>query len=737
MIIRIFDGKYGYESSYTGSEVDTALYRAFNAVVKDDDNEFTGSNTFAGPVDLGGNATVNTPELDDDSTKVANTAFVKAQGYLTEIMAEMINEALGFTPQSTDNLVTTISSLSTDKTYPSAKCVYDAVHANTTAIEANTSAIANNTTAIEANTGSLTALGSTVAANTDAIASIQADYQTTANMVTTINSASTNTKYPTAKAVYNAVNANATAIAANTSAIAANTTAIATNTSAIGDLQTNSQTTANMVTTISNLSTDTTYPSAKAVYNAVHANATAIEANTSAIGDLQTSSQTTANLVTTISSTSTDTTYPSAKCVYKAVSTNTSAIAANTTAIAGVTTLIPSAATASNKLADKEFVNSSVATNTAYFIGTFNSVAELEAYSGTLTNNDYAFVISTDTAGNTIYNRYKYNGTTWLFEYALNNSSFTSDQWAAVNSGITTTAVAQIAANKSNIEANASAIGDLQTNSQTTANMVTTITSASTDATYPSAKAVYNAVNANTTAIAANTSAIAANTSAIGSIQADYQTTANMVTTINNSSTNTKYPSAKAVYNAVNVNTTAILALGSTVADNTSAIGENTTAIAANTSSILALGSTVADNTSSILALSSTVASNTTAITANTSAIATNTTAITANTTAIAANTNSILALGSTVAANTSAIAANTSAIAANTTNIATNTTAISALGSTVASNTSAIGSIQADYQTTANLITTISSLSTDTTYPSAKCVYDIVGNIEAILRGI
>ena len=104
---------------------------------------------------------------------------------------------------------------------------------------------------------------------------------------------------------------------------------------------------------------------------------------------------------------------------------------------------IPSQASSSNQLADKAFVNSSIATNTANFIGTFNSVAELEAYSGTLTNNDYAFVVGTDTAGNTVYDRYKYTTATtpasWVYEYELNNSSFTADQWAAINSGATTT----------------------------------------------------------------------------------------------------------------------------------------------------------------------------------------------------------------------------------------------------------------------------------------------------------
>lgn len=83
------------------------------------------------------------------------------------------------------------------------------------------------------------------------------------------------------------------------------------------------------------------------------------------------------------------------------------------------------------------YVNSSVATNTAYFRGTFNSVAELNAYSGDKTLNDYAFVRTTDEAGNTLYNRYKWNGTSWEYEYALNNSSFTSVQWETINSGLT------------------------------------------------------------------------------------------------------------------------------------------------------------------------------------------------------------------------------------------------------------------------------------------------------------
>ena len=134
-----------------------------------------------------------------------------------------------------------------------------------------------------------------------------------------------------------------------------------------------------------------------------------------------------------------------------ATSSNISAIATNTSHINEIYGLIPNDASTANQLTTEAFVNSSISTNTANFIGTFNSVAELEAYSGTLTNNDYAFVATEDAAGNTLYDRYKWNGSEWLFEYELNNSSFTADQWAAINSGITAGYVTQIAANTSAI----------------------------------------------------------------------------------------------------------------------------------------------------------------------------------------------------------------------------------------------------------------------------------------------
>jgi len=132
------------------------------------------------------------------------------------------------------------------------------------------------------------------------------------------------------------------------------------------------------------------------------------------------------------------------------------------TAVSDIQAVIPNDATAQNQLADKSFVNSSIASSTANFIGTFNSVAEMEAYSGTLTNNDYAFVRTTDTAGNTLYDRYKWNGSAWLFEYELNNSSFTAEQWASINSKATESKIAQIATNATNITTLQGQIADKQ-----------------------------------------------------------------------------------------------------------------------------------------------------------------------------------------------------------------------------------------------------------------------------------
>lgn len=103
---------------------------------------------------------------------------------------------------------------------------------------------------------------------------------------------------------------------------------------------------------------------------------------------------------------------------------------------------IPTQASASNQLADKEFVNSSISTATATFRGTVTTTQALAALTGDL--NDYAFLENIDSTTGQVesYDRYKWVESGgdyghWKYEYTLNNSSFTAAQWDAINSGIT------------------------------------------------------------------------------------------------------------------------------------------------------------------------------------------------------------------------------------------------------------------------------------------------------------
>jgi hypothetical protein len=144
---------------------------------------------------------------------------------------------------------------------------------------------------------------------------------------------------------------------------------------------------------------------------------------------------------------------------------------ANADDIDAIEEKIPAAASDQNQLADKLFVNSSIATNTANFKGSFNEVSDLQlttaatrsdiatALGGVISgadNNDYAFVQipTADLSPTEIarVERYKYNGSAWAFEYALNNSGFTSSQWEALNSGITSGLVTKLLALPTNAE---------------------------------------------------------------------------------------------------------------------------------------------------------------------------------------------------------------------------------------------------------------------------------------------
>lgn len=112
---------------------------------------------------------------------------------------------------------------------------------------------------------------------------------------------------------------------------------------------------------------------------------------------------------------------------------------ANSDDIDAIEGKIPSAASSSNQLADKNYVNSAIATAAADFKGTYNTLADLEAVTG-VNANDYGYVVSTDSLGNKSYARYKYvEGTGWVYEYTIANPIFTQSEWDAINSGLSST----------------------------------------------------------------------------------------------------------------------------------------------------------------------------------------------------------------------------------------------------------------------------------------------------------
>lgn len=143
--------------------------------------------------------------------------------------------------------------------------------------------------------------------------------------------------------------------------------------------------------------------------------------------------------------------------------TNIGRIATNTSDIADINALIPNQATSSNQLADKDFVNSSINNMAAFYITSdvagdpFATRAALIAgpyyFRGQLrtpTQNDYALV-SEDETHDDLTSRYMYDGGQWVWQYTLNNTTFTQTQIDAINSGITDVLVAKITTNETAI----------------------------------------------------------------------------------------------------------------------------------------------------------------------------------------------------------------------------------------------------------------------------------------------
>lgn len=212
---------------------------------------------------------------------------------------------------------------------------------------------------------------------------------------------------------------------------------------------------------------------------------TTIKANNTAIGTINANATTASSINISIPTTATEVgALPASTTIADLVTStqldainsgitaaNVTAIATNTSGIAEINSLIPSATSTSNQLADKAFVNSSVQTATANFRGNWATWSAVPTdsndypvdYAGSKvpTVNDYLVVQdASGYTGETLEGtwRFKYTGdwatdgkSGWLPEYQVNETPMTAAQLAALNSGITAAGVTQIATNTSAI----------------------------------------------------------------------------------------------------------------------------------------------------------------------------------------------------------------------------------------------------------------------------------------------
>lgn len=144
---------------------------------------------------------------------------------------------------------------------------------------------------------------------------------------------------------------------------------------------------------------------------------------------------------------------------------------ANAGDIEGIKALIPSTASEVNKLADTNYVNSSIQTATAEYRGDYNVVtdlhlaidathAQIETLLPTVIaeadKNDYCYVMIPTNASTPTeiakIERYKMTSDGWKFEYDVNNSTFTAEEWAAIKSGITSGLVGKLNALPTNAD---------------------------------------------------------------------------------------------------------------------------------------------------------------------------------------------------------------------------------------------------------------------------------------------
>ena len=132
--------------------------------------------------------------------------------------------------------------------------------------------------------------------------------------------------------------------------------------------------------------------------------------------------------------------------------------------ISGINAKIPTQASSNNQLADKDFVNSSLNSITAFYItknangDAFENLLELAQaqvyYSGgevrVPTRNDY-LIVRVDELHDNATTRYIYQNGGWEYQYMVNETALTAAQLAAINSGITSTWMTNITNNKQNV----------------------------------------------------------------------------------------------------------------------------------------------------------------------------------------------------------------------------------------------------------------------------------------------
>lgn len=130
------------------------------------------------------------------------------------------------------------------------------------------------------------------------------------------------------------------------------------------------------------------------------------------------------------------------------VTRSTQADLAATARLDAIEEKVPVQASATNQLADKDFVNSSINSAAAFFRGNFTSKAAFDDYAGPATNNDYVYIQSDETHNNEAW-RYIYvdDGESepgWQPQFRVNEAPFTDAQSKAINSGITDVLVSKL-----------------------------------------------------------------------------------------------------------------------------------------------------------------------------------------------------------------------------------------------------------------------------------------------------